>query len=96
MKGFVINVKVDQKSNKFFNDLNQGEKYQCYKVEQGDNVDAYEFYCCADQITIHAVGAQMERAYKIGRVQELDDFEKVLIESREQVINSWATGKVHF
>lgn len=39
---------------------------------------------------------QKERVYKIGGTHELDDFEHVKIESKEQVIKSWTSGKLWF
>jgi hypothetical protein len=50
----------------------------------------------SDAIVVHDCDCQMERVYRIGRIQELDDFEEVLIKSKAQVMRAWENGTVWF
>jgi hypothetical protein len=109
---FLSNVKVDQKSNKKFNQIHQTNKHLCYKVSAckglNSGVNNIEFYCFTDECDrkiIHVLDkdCQLERRFVIGRLQWLGDFQEekdkellVLIESNEQVVNAWASGKVWF
>lgn len=94
------NVKVDQRSNKFFNHENQTVKHQCYKVDGSGKINNLEFYCYEKKgksiVIVRDNDCLKERTYVVGSVRELDDFEQVEIVSQEQVINAWATGKVWF
>ena len=49
-----------------------------------------------DCITVADKDCQLERTYRIGATQTLDDFEMVEITSHQQVIDAWSNGKVHF
>ena len=39
---------------------------------------------------------QLERTYIIGTKRELSNYDIMLIESKEQVINAWVNEEIHF
>jgi len=89
---------------------NRGYKYQCYKVERSKGINAdvnnIEFYCYDDGeysvVIVSDKDCQLERTYCVGQIRWLGDFNdndeefKEMIESQEQIINAWATGKIWF
>jgi len=88
----------------------RGYKYQCYKVGSSKGVNAdvnnIEFYCFDNNgcsVVVSDKDCQLERTYVVGQTRWLGDFDTksdeevaVLVESQEQVIEAWATGKVWF
>ena len=50
----------------------------------------------SDAIVVHDCDCQMERVYRIGATQELDDFDMVEIKSKAQVMRAWESGSVWF
>lgn len=53
-------------------------------------------YLGNDAIVVYDCTCQMERVYRIGRTQELDYFEEVIIKSKAQVMRAWENGTVWF
>ena len=71
------------------------------KKTKGAHGNRLEFFTVDKQISREHIIVQdkdclMERVYYIGATQELDNFEHIKIESKDQVIKAWETGKVWF
>ena len=47
-------------------------------------------------IVVHDLDCQLAKTYFIGEIQELDDFENVMIKSKAQVMRAWTEGRLHF
>jgi hypothetical protein len=63
----------------------------------GNKIEFWTFeHLDKNQIVVHDCDCLMETVYTIGDIRELNDFEKVKIESFEQVIEAWETGSIWF
>lgn len=67
------------------------------KGAHGNKISFRTFAHLGDKaLDVYDHDCQMGRVYRIGKVQELDGFEEVLIESKAQVMRAWENGTVWF
>jgi len=68
-----------------------------FKGKYGNEIEAYQVEITnKNSIIIHDKDCQLSRKYTLGKIQELDNFNMVIISSFKQVINAWKKGTIWF